>query len=87
MSVVPPGGLHADNKMATTGSCLGETVLLEQSERGATVEWKMTLLQETTATGGEKIEKKVIGPHCVKTCLQGFRPGSTQYQLYNHING
>ena len=59
VTVVPPTGLHANNKMAATGSCLGDTVVLEQAGRGATVEWKMDLLQETTSTGGDTLEKKV----------------------------
>ena len=59
VTVVPPSGLHANNKMAATGSCLGDTVVLEQSGRGATVEWKMELLQDTTSTGGDTLEKKV----------------------------
>ena len=60
VTVVPSCGLQADNKMAASGSSLGDTVLLEHSERGATVEWKMTLVQETTASGDDKLENKVF---------------------------
>lgn len=67
--VVPSSGLQVDNKMTDSGTSLGDTVMIEQAQRGATVEWKMTLLQGTKTTGGDKVENKVTSGSPRVACM------------------
>ena len=58
IALLPSNGLQVETDIENT-DVQGDTVVLEEAERGAVVEWNMRLLQEANASSNNTLVNKV----------------------------